>query len=321
MNSSLTHRASRDVREATIIVVAIVGIPQLRRTLATITSQAIECNCEVIVAADYRLGSLKEIASEFDDVLFLSDLDCTNPMTLTTLALRRAKGDRVALTEDSCTPEPNWLRNLLATPARGRGAVGGAVEPTEGISPSMWAFAYVDFFRYMRPLREGPSPSLSVCNVAYQSEQLWAIEDSWLGGFHETNVHAELTKRFGPLWLNPAAVVRVRRNVSLRAAIYERYAFGRLFGATRIAGATAKRRSAYAIASSALPVLLTARMATKAVSDRGIGREFYRSFPVTIALVMAWSWGECLGYVTRALPKRISTAPEVPAGRESGSGA
>ncbi len=314
MSLSATDVAITDVTEVTIIVVAIAGIPQLRRTLAVVTSQTRdEGACEVLVAADYRLGSLDDISAEFADVVFLSHRDCTNPTTLTTLALRRARGKRVVLTEDSCIPETRWLGNLLATPTKGHAAVGGAVEPMEGLSPSMWAFAYVDFFRYMRPLTEGPSPSLSVCNVAYVTENLLTVESSWSSGFHETNVHSELTKSFGRLWLNPAAVVRVKRNVTLRDAIYERYAFGRLFGATRIAKATATKRSAYAIASTALPVLLTARMVRKASSDYSIRRQFSKSLPATIAMVLAWSWGECIGYVTRSLPPSISTAPELPA--------
>ena len=48
-------------------------------------------------------------------------------------------------------------------------------------------------------------------------------------------MHNLLEQKFGPLWLTPDAEVRVVRNVTFGDAVYERYAFGRLFGAARIA--------------------------------------------------------------------------------------
>jgi hypothetical protein len=294
-----------------IIVVAICSIPQLRATLESIASQDGFDRCEVIVALDPRLGSPDELRADFPAVQFLVRDGVGTPVELTTMALGVARGERVILTEDSCIASPGWLRNLLDAPTEGRAAVGGAVEATEGISNAMWAFCYVDFFRYMPPLAEGETPTLSVCNISYQRKDLDSIASRWANGFNENDINTALQAAVGPLWLRPDAQVRVKRNVTYRDAVYERYAFGRLFGATRIANATMGRRLYYAATAPALPALLLSRMTAKARQDPALQRRFIGALPEILAMVAAWSWGEWLGYVTARRPKRITTAPDI----------
>ena len=295
----------------TVVVVAICSIPQLRRSLKALDLQEIGESYEVIVAADSRFAGLSVLEKEFPDITFLAKTGCDTPLELTPLGLNAAKGQRIVLTEDSCVARNDWLATIAGTSWEGRGAVGGVVEATPGISAAMWAFCYVDFFRYMNPVAEGVAPTLSVCNVAYQMSHLQAVSDLWRDGFHETVTHGALSERFGPLWLCPRAEVQVKRDVTFGDAVYERYAFGRLFGATRIAHAGIGRRLYFAAVSPALPFLFMARMTGKALQDAGLQKQFLRALPAILTMVAAWSWGEWLGYVTGRRPARITTAPEI----------
>ncbi len=305
-------------KKNTIVVVAICSVPQLRRSLMSLMSQAGFGGCETIVAADPRIGSLREIAKEFPEIQFLSRAECNTPVDLTTMALQLATGERVVLTEDSCVASPGWLSELLSEYSEARGAVGGAVEASEGISLAMWSFCYVDFFRYMHPLVAGHTPTLSVCNIAYRRADLEAIKDRWVNGFNENEINNLLQERFGPLWVNPAAEVRVRRDVKFLDAVYERYAFGRLFGATRISHSDGQRRAYFAAVAPALPFVLMARMGAKALKQITLLKRFIAALPIVLLMVLAWSWGEWLGYVTARRPKRITTAPERDLARASG---
>ena len=295
----------------TVVVVAICSIPQLRRSLKALELQEIGESYEVIVAADSRFEGLSVLETEFPLMKFLAKTGCDTPLELTTLGLNAARGKRIVLTEDSCVARNDWLATIAGTSWEGQGAVGGVVEATPGISAAMWAFCYVDFFRYMNPVAEGVAPSLSVCNVAYQMSHLQAVSDLWRDGFHETVINGALSERFGPLWLCPRAEVQVKRDVTFGDAVYERYAFGRLFGATRIAHEGIGRRVYFAAVSPVLPFLLMARMIGKARQDAGLKRQFLRALPSILAMVAAWSWGEWLGYVTGRRPARITTAPEI----------
>ena len=311
MTSPTTQSEHHTGPAITVVVISICSIPQLRRSLKALELQEIGDSYEVIIAADSRFSGLDAIAAEFPTMKFLSRKGCDTPLELTPLGLNAAKGARVVLTEDSCVARPDWLATMTGTPWEGRGAVGGVVEATPGISASMWAFCYVDFFRYMNPVSEGVAPTLSVCNVAYQMSHLEAVRDLWRDGFHETVTHGALSERFGPLWFCPRAEVQVKRDVTFGDAVYERYAFGRLFGATRIAHEGLSRRLYYVAVSPALPFLLMARMMGKARQDPGLMRQFVRALPAILTMVAAWSWGEWLGYVTRRRPARITTAPEI----------
>jgi hypothetical protein len=146
--------------------------------------------------------------------------------------------------------------------------------------------------------------------VAYHRSHLDAIRDEWKDSFLETTVHARLQEKFGPLEICPDAIVRVRRDVRFGDAVYERYAFGRLFGASRVANAPAGQRAYYALLAPALPVLLMGRMTSKAMSNKEARGSFIKALPSLLTMVGAWSWGEWMGYLTKRRPKRITTAPE-----------
>ena len=294
-----------------VAIVAICGLPQLSRCLDALSAQRDAPDFDIIVAADPGLGDLSRIRQRYPAVTLLSREECRTPVALAALALQACRGSRILLTEDSCIAQSAWVATLTATAWEGRGAVGGLVEPAERASPAAWAFCYVDFFRYMRPAAEGPARALSVCNVAYHRSQLAAIAPVWESGFLEPEVHQQLRKRFGDLWLAPAAQVTVHRQVRFRDAAYERYAFGRLFGATRVRSLTFPARLLHVLVAPALPVLLFARLAAKAFTAADTAAKFLRALPALMVLVLAWSWGEGLGYLTGRQPARMTTAPEV----------
>jgi hypothetical protein len=231
------------------------------------------------------------------------------PLELAGRAVRESSGEIVLLSEDHCVPDPDWVASLLAALQPGRAAAGGCVAVEPGSTALDWAFYFVDFFRYAEPLAEGPSPSLTVCNVAYRRRDLESIAETWRDLFHETAVNEALRRRYGVLWLTPNARVTVYRHPRLRDALYERYAFGRLFGATRLGFVSRARRLVYTVLAPSLPVLLLGRMARKALVSSDLRRPFLRAFGHLKLLVLAWSWGEWLGYLTRRRPRDLTVAP------------
>jgi hypothetical protein len=298
-------------QSVTVVVVAICSLQNIERTLSALQGQRNAPSFDIVVAVDPRLGSLEKLKATFPDVRFLSRESCRTPIELAALGLKAARGERILLTEDSCLPDPRWVSSLALSPSAGRGAVGGVIEPGNSASAAMWAFYYVDFFRYMSPSASGETPTLSVCNVAYRRSDLNAIYDLWKDGFLETDVHNALREKFGPLEICADAVVQVRRNVRFGDAVYERYAFGRLFGSARVAHATTGRRAYFSVFAPALPVLLMGRMTAKAARNPQARAKFVKSLPSLVAMIAAWSWGEWLGYVTSRRPARITTAPEI----------
>ena len=299
----------------TVVVIVICGGRHTERCIRALLEQRDAPPFDIVVAHSPSLPGISNLLQPFASVRGVVEPGKHTPMDLAALGLREAHGETVLAIEDHCVPEPDWIRVLSRAVTPDRGAVGGTIEPDARLSPLGWAFYYVDFFRYMRPVVEGPAHSISHCNVAYRRAALEAIRSSWEGGFHETAAHETLRRRFGALWLIPDATVHMGRNVALPAAIRERYQLGRLYGARRLEFASPAKRFLFALAAPALPVLLLARYATKAVQRMDILRQFIRCLPDLAVLTLAWSWGEWLGYLTRRAPETIAFASEVaPAG-------
>lgn len=295
----------------TVAVVGICGPGHLERCLDALAAQEQAPPFETVVVYDPHLRGVPALAARYPGVRFVSNQGQRTPLELAARAVKESTGELVLLTEDHCIPRPDWVRRLVEAQRPDRAAVGGVVETHPDASALDWAFYYVDFFRYMRPVAEGPSPSLTVCNVAYRRAHLERVAPLWSEIFHETAINDALRQRFGPLWLHPAAEVRMRRTVRFTDAVYERYAFGRLFGCTRLQFAGPGRRLYYAVLAPALPLLLMGRMARKALRRADAFRRFVRALPALTAMVLAWSWGEWLGYLTRRRPASLVVAPEI----------
>ncbi len=309
--SSSTSRpsTSAEAPRASVGVVAICGARELRRALEALAGQE---GCELfetVVVADPQLAGLPAVVEAFPGVRLVANEGQRTPLELAGRAVRETSGDVVLLTEDHCVPDPGWVAALLAALAPGRAAAGGCVAVASGATALDWAFYFVDYFRYAEPLAEGPSPSLTVCNVAYRRRDLDQIAETWRELFHETAVNEALGRRFGQLWLTPRARVTVHRHPTLRDALYERYAFGRLYGGTRLGFVSRARALAYTVLAPALPVLLLGRMAKKALPSAALRRPFLRALGHLTLLVLAWTWGEWLGYLTRRRPRDLTVAP------------
>lgn len=302
----------------TVAVVGICSARHIQRCLESLARQQGAPPFDVVVAYDPHLQGVEELAPRFPAVRFVSNAGQRNPLELASRALKEASGDVLLLTEDHCVARSDWVRTLaMAHETPGRSVIGGVVEIADGASATDWAFYFVDFFRYARPVARGGSSTLTVCNVSYKKEQLAAIRETWDVYFHETAINDALRTRFGELVLEPEAEVTMGRHVEFGDAIYERYAFGRLFGCTRLLFVPDKRLY-YCLFAPALPVILLGRMASKALRSRRLAKDFLRSlFPLTV-MVLWWSWGEWLGYLTRKHPKSLVVAPEIRAAQRGG---
>ncbi len=291
---------------------SICGEAQLERCLAALEQQREGLEFDVVVAAAPTLGDLAQVRQRFPRVQIIVNEDVTSPIQLAASAVTAADGELILLTEDHCVPDSGWVAALSRGLGEGRGAVGGIVDPLdEGtMSPFDWAFYYVDFFRYQAPQRRGAVHSLSSCNVGYRKTDLESLEGWWRGSFHETRVHAALTKRVGPLWMEPDARVEAGRKVLRGDALRERFAFGRIYACRRIDKPNGAMRLWRALASPLLPLLLLARLASAARRDTATARRFRRSLPDLALLVLAWSAGETLGYWTGQAPANANAAPE-----------
>lgn len=304
--------SNADAPALSVGVVGICSAEHVERCLAALGRQSGTPAFEIVVAYDPALQDMDVVARAHPDIRFVANVDQRTPLELAARAILETRGHIVLLTEDHCIPDPDWVATLSAALAPEVAAAGGVVALADGASGTDFAFYFVDFFRYAEPALDGPSPTLTVCNVAYRRRDLDALpHPPWkTGGFHETAVNDALRARHGELRLCPAARVTMRRHVALGAAVRERYVFGRLFGATRLGYAPPRMKLAYRVLAPVLPALLLWRMVRKGLASPDLRRGLRRGGGPLVLMVLAWSLGEWLGYLTGRPPDDLTVAPE-----------
>ena len=301
----------QEINSVSVTVICICSAKHLLLCLDALRKQQDAPRFDIIVAYDPEIPGIQEVANTYSDVRFVCNEGQRTPLELASRAVKESTGDLILLTEDHCVPGSRWVRSMIEAQRDGRAVVGGRVEVDADVSATDWAFYYVDFFRYAGPLAEGPSPSLTVCNVSYKRDHLAEVRVLWDVFFMEPVVNDALRERHGELWMHADSEVIMNRHVTMRDAVYERYAFGRLFGCTRIGFCSRGRRIFYALLAPVLPFLLLGRMAKASLRSRRLLRGFLRALPQLTAMVLSWSWGEWLGYITGRLPSTLVVAPEI----------
>jgi hypothetical protein len=281
-----------------VVVVTVESAARLRTCLDALARQHAAPEMEILVPWDGSHGESVSLSLEFPGVRFLP---LPGPkLTFAQLRARgiaQARGEIVAITEDHFTPAPDWCCQVVDAHRAPHAAIGGAVEKQTPDTMLSWAFYLADYLRYLDP-PEGPSNHLTDGNVTYKRASLEAMGAMWAGEFHENVVHAALEARGESLWLSPRIVVRQKRHLSVGAAVRDRYAFGRLFGSTRVEQAGALERMKLTAAAVVLPALLMARITLHILRTRRYAGAFLRALPALLLISSVWAWGEFVGYVT-----------------------
>ena len=279
----------------------------LRHCLQGLRTQRDSPALEIVVPHLPGVSGLDVLAREFPDVRFLevANLPRLPPGPyrdhhddLRSRGLDETTGSVVAMLEDHEVPDPQWAAGIVAAHTTHRhAAIGGAVENMvdRPLNQAVWL---CDFGYYMNPVPEGSSRQASDVNVSYPRETLDDVADVWRRRFNERRVHAALMARGHRLALSSGIVVYQRRvGLEVQEAVVERFTWGRSYAATRAEAWGVARRLLYACGAVVLPVVLVSRI-LKIVIGRGrLSLAMLTAMPWVGLLSVAWSIGECVGYV------------------------
>jgi hypothetical protein len=295
-----------------VVVTVVEGLPALAECLAALGAQEGAPRIEVVVPYDDSISWVGDLSAEYPWVRFLTmgpvqtSRPADSPAGQHELFDRRravglsvAGGRIIGILEDRGVPEASWAATVVRLHASlPHAVIGGAVEC--GVERALaWAVYFCDFSRYQLPLEEGPRRYVTDVNVSYKRDPLMRLRELWQERYHETTVHWQFEREGEVLYLTPEMVVHQRRHVlGLGTILRERLEWGRLFAYTRGREIGLMKRIGYAVFSLALPVLLFVRHARTQVSKRTHLGRFVSVSPLVALLLMAWSAGEMMGYVT-----------------------
>jgi hypothetical protein len=284
-------------------------VTHLKSCLDALAHQGNSPSMEVIVPYHEDVDGIEDLARTHPDVTFMRVTGVSiasrkgggreHHDVLRACGLRAAKGEIIALLEDHARPDTNWATNVVAAHRQNCAAVGGAIE--NGIDrPLNWAVYYCDFGKYQNPLPAGESSYASDANTSYKRQALNHIRASWQGSFREVVVNGALIARGEKVILRPEVVIyQNRRGLNFPFALRERFIWGHSYAATRSALMGNTKRLVYSVLSLGLPIVLLLRMARTAWGRRVHFTKFVGALPIIVALLVSWSFGESLGYMTQ----------------------
>jgi GT2 family glycosyltransferase len=281
-----------------IVIAAWNGSSALRQCLQSLAIQPKAADTEVVVACNFETGDIRNL---FPSLSLLKLIHVSSDATvpeLRTCGIENSTGDVIALLEDHCTCDSEWVSQIINAHELPYSVIGGPVENATRARLS-WAVYFYDYGKYMLPETAGVVGTLSGNNISYKRHALDEVREIYRAGFYETFVNQELQRKGHDLYLHPSAIVYHNKDYALSNAVMDCFHHGRMFAAKRVFGAPFFERAKLSAASLALPCLLPSRIVLRTFRKKRNLKNLANSFPHLLLLMTAWSCGEFCGYTWR----------------------
>ena len=284
----------------------------LGRTLGSLAAQRHGPRLEVIVV-DSSPDDTARVVQAFPGVRLLRSSSRLYPGDARNLGAREARGEILALLDADCEVGPEWSGRVAQAHERSHPLIGGVVENGNPGSRTGWAYYFTEFNHWMPGAAPGFVADLPACAMTMKRglfEQYgpfmsgaYCSDTTFVWRLAAAGIRPFLDPRIRLRHLNPHRLGSV-----LRHGIHH----GRAFARVRSRWSPGARGPALrALTSPLLPGLLFGRAAVRAArSPVGIAR-FAAAAPLTLAVMTAWSAGECAGYLESVLPERAPEARDV----------
>ena len=243
-----------------VVIAASNNASLLMQCLSSVEKQIDAHGAEVIVASNYDEEVQDMIRRRFPQVKYLACPPGKTVPELRVEGIAHAAGDIIALAEDHCIFDEDWVAEIMKAHERSCPVVGGPVENTISQDCLAWAVYFVEYGKYMLPLKGGVVDSLSGNNVSYKWSLLEQTKDCLRDGFFETFFHRELRRRDYLLYLTPTAIVYHNKNYEIKNVLGQFYHHGRSFAGIRVSRVAALKRFSFIVGSLILPVLIPLRI-------------------------------------------------------------
>ncbi len=212
--------------------------------------------------------------------------------------IAQAKGRLVATTEAHVRLASDWVERALHLPSSEgieAAAVGGAVEPGEGLGPRDWALFFCDYAQFLLPFEAKRTSDLPGCNVIFARRVLDRSGDFTRSGFWKTFFCRDLEAQGELLRVDPELVAYYYRSLPLGRWLRRRYAHGRCFGGMRAERISVIRRLLIATAGPALPWILLGQLVRRLWPKDRYRRRFLAVVPLCFLADAVWAVGEWVG--------------------------
>lgn len=220
---------------------------------------------------------------------------------LRTLALDKASGTYIIVTEDHNVPSENWLASMAQAfneAPEGTVAVGGCVENGVYESALDWATFFCEYSYFLESVDEGDTTVLPGMNVAYHHSIFKNLDRELLtSGFWETTVHPVLLEKGLKLYSTNKIRLYHCKKFSFGLFARQRFIYSRYYAGLRFPRSQLVKRLVACGATAVLPPLLLFRSIKQIKAKNRLSREFRSAMPYLLMFYIIWAYGEMVGYI------------------------
>ncbi len=287
--------------DISVVVASFRDRSVLDACLASLVEQCAREGAPLVVARADDARAIDVLAAAHPLVTFVRVPQGSDLPRIRGAALSAATGTLVALTEDHCVADADWVARLRAHAGRGEDVIGGSMDNAQRARALDWGafFAEYGFFSAQsgRAITPGAAILITGANVAYSRRVLGDVASWMCDGAWENVVHDRLRERGAVMVFEPTARVGQNLRYDFGAFVRDRYRHGHDYARVRLAEAPGSNGLVRAAATVLLPPVLALRVARTAIGSRSRAVAFARALPFTLAFFAGWAAGEAMGYL------------------------
>lgn len=255
-----------------------------------------------VIIGDRRNDDISaRLDSDYPEVQRIPSPPQTSLPELRTLALDKAKGTYIIVTEDHNVPSENWLDSMSQAfdeAPEGTVAVGGCVENGVYDTALDWATFFCEYSYFLESVDEGDTTVLPGMNVAYHHSIFKDLDRELLtSGFWETTVHPVLLEKGLKLYSTNKIRLYHCKKFSFGLFARQRYIYSRYYAGLRFPPGQLLKRLVACGATIILPPLLLYRSIKQIKAKNRLSSEFRSALPILLVFYIIWAYGEMAGYI------------------------
>lgn len=280
--------------ELTVVVPSVNGWSDLHDCLTALDAQRSDASIEVLVPERCGESVRQAAANAFPWVIVMPVSKTTTIPEMRALAFDRATAESVAVIEDHVIVPSGWARALLGA-RQSALVVGGAVHNMATKKLVDWAAYLCEYSHMLPPLPVGESTWITGNNTVYARSLLTQHRDVTHAGRWEGHLHDVIRASGVPLVFRPDIMAGHKKHYTIGEYTSQRYLYARSYAGARAQEGGLARRLAYGAVSLALPPVLLWRTLSRPLKKEVDRSLVWRSLPLTLLFVCAWSAGDIVG--------------------------
>ncbi len=280
-----------------IVVATGRAWPQMEPCLESLHAQARAVGAEILVADGHGQGLPPDAADRYPAVKWIK-WPGRSVFQLRELAMTKASGAVVAVTEDHCTVTPGWCERILQAHRDHpeAAAIGGAVENAATTRLIDWANFLIVFGPFTAPIENGEQPAISLqANVSYKCRVVPRTTSQL--GVMELLFIRQLRDRGEVLIADDKLVVSHHQEWGFWGTFAAHFHNGRSIAGFRLSRIAWIERVLRLGGCAILPAYLLRVTILPAIRKRRLIKPALMSLPLATLVVTCHAAGELLGYL------------------------